>query len=143
MSVITLAADSTTLIINDHGFTTFAEGDFLTITPPNAATSRVNSATGGVTISGRLDKDVRDVVVRVQKYGVDDVFMQGILNAEETQVLEGSAKESYTMDGTPSVESWTLEAGSMTTQPTQTKNNQDGNAMMEYTMQFRTAKRSL
>ncbi len=143
MSVITLAADSTTFIINDHAFTSLAEGDYLTLTFPNASTSRVNSSGGGVTISHRVDKDVCDIVARVEKYGPDDIFMQGLLNAESPEVLNGSAKESYTADGTPSVESYTLEAGSCTTQPTQTKNNQDGNAMMEYTIQFRTAKRSL
>lgn len=143
MSVITLQADSTTLILNDRSITSFGEGDYLTLTPANAASAHVNSAGGGVTIAERFDKDVYDLLVRVQKYGADDVFFTGLVNAETITVLAGSVKESYVSDGTAGVESWTLEGGSITTQPTQTKNNQDGNALMEYTLRFRTAKRSL
>lgn len=143
MSVITLAADSTTLILNDRAFTNFGEGDYLTLTPANAASAHVNSASGGVSISERFDKDVYDLVFRIQKYSGDDVFMLSLLNAETVVVVNGSMKESYTIDGAAGVESWTLEAGSCTAQPAQTKNNQDGNALMEYTMRFRTAKRSL
>lgn len=143
MAVITLLTDSTTLILNDRSITTFAEGDFLTLTPPNAASAHVNSASGGVSISERFDKDVKDLVVRVQKFGPDDVFFLGLINGDGVTVINGSCKQSYTSDGSAGVESYTLEAGSITTQPTETKNNQDGNAMMEYTMRFRTAKRSL
>lgn len=143
MSVITVSADSSTLILNDRSFTTFAEGDFLTLTPANAASAHVNSAGGGVTISERFDRDVHDLLVRVQKYGADDVYLNGLLNAEGVTLLAGSLKESYTADGSAGVESWNLDGGSITTQPTQTKNNQDANALMEYTIRFRTAKRSL
>jgi hypothetical protein len=143
MSVITISADSATLILNDRAMTSFAEGDYVTLTPANAASAHVNSASGGVSISERLDKDVYDLVFRVQKFSTDDVFMLGLLNAQGPSVVAGSLKESYTIDGSAGVESWTLEAGSITTQPTNTKNNQDGNALMEYTLRFRTAKRSL
>lgn len=143
MSVITISADSATLILNDRAMTNLAEGDYLTLTPANAASAHVNSASGGVSISERMDRDVYDLVFRVQKYSSDDVFMLGILNTAGASVVAGSLKESYTIDGSAGVESWTLEGGSITTQPTTTKNNQDGNALMEYTLRFRTAKRSL
>lgn len=143
MSVITLQADASTLILNDRSYTSFGEGDYLTLTPANAATAHVNSARGGVTISERFDKDVYDLLFRVQKYSEDDIALLALVNAETVQVLTGSLKEAYTSDGSPGIESWTLEAGSITTQPTQTKSNTDGNALMEYTMRFRTAKRSL
>lgn len=143
MSVITIAADSATLILNDRAMTSLAEGDYLTLAPVNAATSHVNSSSGGVTISERMDKDVHDLTFRVQKYSADDIQLLGFLNSEGPTVVEGSLKESYTIDGSAGVESWTLESGSCTTQPTNTKNNQDGNAMMEYVLRFRTAKRSL
>ena len=143
MTQVTLSAESTTLILNDHAFSNFAEGDYLTLTPVNPATAHTNSASGGVTITERFDRDVYDLVVRVQKYSADDVFLLGILNAEDITVVEGSAKEAYTADGSAGIESWNLDSGSITTQPTQTKNNQDGNALMEYTIRFRTAKRSL
>jgi hypothetical protein len=143
MSVITISADSATLILNDRAMSNLAEGDYLTLTPANAASAHVNSASGGVSISERLDKDVYDLMFRVQKYSGDDVFMLDLLNSEGPSVVAGALKESYTIDGSAGVESWTLEAGSITTQPTSTKNNQDGNALMEYTLRFRTAKRSL
>lgn len=143
MSVITIAVGSGTLILNDYTFKSFIEGDYLTLTPVNAHTSRVNSADGGVTIGERMDKDVYDCAFSVQKYSPDDVFMLSQINAEGPTVFEGSAKEAYTIDGGAGIESWNLDAGSITTLPTQTKNNQDGNAMMQYTVQFRSAKRSL
>ena len=143
MSVITISTDSGSLILNDYTFKSFAEGDYLTLTPVNAHTSRVNSAAGGVTIGERMDKDVYDLVFSVQKYSADDVFMLSLINPEGVTLIEGSAKESYTIDGSAGVESWNLDGGSITTLPTQTRNNQDGNALMEYTIQFRLAKRSL
>lgn len=143
MSVITISAESATLILNDRSITAFAEGDYLTMTPANAATAHVNSASGGVTIAERFDRDVYDLVVRVQKYSGDDVFLLGLLNSEDVTIINGSLKEAYTSDGAAGVESWNLDSGSITTQPTQTKNNQDGNALMEYTIRFRTARRSL
>lgn len=143
MSVITIAMDSGSLILNDYTFKSFGEGDFLTLTPVNAHTSRTNSASGGVTIGERMDKDVYDLTFSVQKYSDDDVQMLSFINTEGVLLIEGSAKESYTKDGSAGVESWNLDGGSITTPPTQTRNNQDGNALMEYTIQFRTAKRSL
>lgn len=143
MSVITISMDSGTLILNDYTFKSFAEGDYLTLTPVNAHTSRVNSAVGGVTIGERMDKDVYDLTFSIQKYSDDDVFMLSQINTPGATLFEGSAKESYAKDGQAGVESWNLDGGSITTLPTQTRNNQDGNAMMEYTIQFRTAKRSL
>lgn len=143
MSVIVISADSATLILNDRAMTSLAEGDYLTLAPVNPASAHVNSASGGVTISERMDKDVHDLTFRVQKYSADDIQLLGFLNSEGPTVVEGALKESYTIDGSPGVESWTLESGSVTTQPTNTKNNQDGNAMMEYVLRFRTAKRSL
>lgn len=143
MSVITISMDSGSLILNDYTFKSFAEGDYLALTPVNAHTSRVNSAAGGVTIGERMDKDVYDLTFSVQKYSADDIFMLGLINTAGAAVIEGSAKESYTIDGGAGIESWNLDGGSITTLPTQTRNNQDGNALMEYTVQFRTAKRSL
>lgn len=143
MGVITVSVDSSTLILNDKAITNFAEGDYITLTPANPASSHVNSAGGGVSIAEHLGRDVYDLMVRVQKYSSDDIFLTGVLNGEGVTLLAGSLKESYTADGSAGVESWNLDGGSITTQPTQTKNNTDGNALMEYTVRFRTAKRSL
>jgi len=52
-------------------------------------------------------------------------------------------KENFNRDGTDGVESWTLELGSLTTQPTSTKSGTDGNAVQEYVIRFRNASRNL
>jgi len=143
MANITMAADSTSLILNGFPIVDFAEGDIIELNPANELTSRVNSAEGGVTVQKRVDAGVTDLIVRVQKMSNSDVFLNSLRNQEVPELIQGSAKEDYNRDGTEGVESFILENGSITTQPGNTKNNQDGNAMMEYTIQFRNAVRNL
>ena len=50
MAVITLAADSTTLVLNGYAFSSFVAGDILELAPVNELTSHVNSSAGGVNI---------------------------------------------------------------------------------------------
>jgi len=138
-----MAADSTSLILNGFPIVDFAEGDIIELNPANELTSRVNSAEGGVTVQKRVDAGVTDLIVRVQKMSNSDVFLNSLRNQEVPELIQGSAKEDYNRDGTEGVESFILENGSITTQPGNTKNNQDGNAMMEYTIQFRNAVRNL
>jgi hypothetical protein len=143
MSQIVIAADNATLILNGLPVTDLAEGDYITMTPVNPLTSRVNSANGGVNIAKRFDGDVYDMTVRVQRESDSDVFLNNAVRQDVPVLIEGSLKEAYLKDGNPAVESWQLESGSITTQPTETKNNTDGNSVMEYTIQFRSAKRNL
>lgn len=143
MSVITLAADSTTVILNGRSYNALGEGDYVTLAPVNAATSHVNSAAGGVNINKRFDADVVDLTLRVQKYSTDDVELNTLRNSDTPKLISGSVKEAFSRDGSDFIESWALENGSITTQPTETKNNQDGNAMVEYVIRFRTGKRNL
>lgn len=142
MSIITKDADSVTLVLNGHAFTSFGVGDIITLTPANAQTSQVNSSDGGVSINTRSDANVHDMKVMIQKFSEDDIFLNSIINGG-TVVLSGSMKEDFNRDGTDGQESWTLENGSITTKPTDTKNDADGNATMEYTIRFRNAKRAL
>lgn len=143
MAVITLAADSTTLTLNGYVFTSFVAGDIITLAPVNAHSAHVNSQQGGVSIQRRSDGDVHDLTIRVQKYSADDVRLTEAVNTSPVEVFSGSLKENFTRDGTESVETYTLESGSVTTLPTNTKNDQDGNALMEYVIRFRSAVRSL
>ena len=143
MAIITINAESASLILNGHAFSDFGEGDFIEVKPVNPVSEQINGANGSVNIVERMDRDVHDVVVRVQKMSPDDVFLNSLINTNPTPVIAGSLKEDFTRDGTASKESYTLENGSMTEQPTNTKNNTDGNAMMEYTIRFRTAIRNL
>jgi len=143
MAVISLDATSTTFILNGTPITEFSEGDYITIAPVNPLTSRVNSANNGVNINKRIDGNVYDVTFRVQKYSSDDVFMTSQINNITPVTFEASAKEAFIRDGADFSESWSFKGGSITTLPTQTKNNQDGNAMMEYVIQFRDGKRNI
>lgn len=136
-------ADSVTLVLNGHAFTSFGVGDNIVLTPVNPHTSQVNSSDGGVTVSRRADGDVYDMVMKIQKFSDDDVFMNEIINGDVPTILEGSLKEDFTRNGVDGQESWTLEGGSITSKPTNTKNDTDGNATVEYTVRFRRAKRAL
>ena len=143
MSEILLQADSTTLVLNGQVIEDFAEGDYIEINPVNELTAHTNSANGGVTIIKRLDAGVSDVVIRVQKHSPSDVFLNGIRNSEAPTVIAATAQEVFVRNGTEAIESWSFERGSMTVQPANTKNNQDGNALQEYTVRFRTAVRTI
>jgi hypothetical protein len=143
MSTITLAADSTTLILNGEPIKDLMAGDVITLTPVNPSTSHVNGNNGSVNINERSDKGVYDVLVNVQRFSETDDFLSKADRLSPPAVFNGSMKEDYNRDGTAGVESWILENGSFTTRPTVTKNDQDGNALMAYTIRFRTATRNV
>ncbi|MBW2675750.1 MAG: hypothetical protein JRD89_20480 [Deltaproteobacteria bacterium] len=143
MSVIQMAADSVSLVLNGTPITDFAEGDVVELNYVNPKTGRVNSANGGVNIGDRVDGGVMDMVVRVQKYSASDVFLNSASNQEAPTVFNGSVKEDFIRDDTAGAESYILENGSFTTRPGNVKNNTDQNAMMEYTIQFRNATRNI
>lgn len=143
MAVITLAADATTLVLNGRAIVDLSEGDTMTLAPVNPATAHVNSIGGGVSINERSDRGVHDLTVRVQKYSSDDSFLNALLRQSPPALINGSAKTAYTRNDIDGEQSWLLENGSITTQPTDTKNSTDGNAMMEYVVRFRDASRNL
>ncbi len=143
MSQIVISADTATVVMNGRIITDIAAGDYITLTPTNQLTSRANSAQNGVTISKRVDAGVTVMVVRVQKYSNDDVWLNQQINTDIPVVFNGSVKESFVRDGAALKETYDLQVGSITTQPTQTKNNQDVNALMEYTIEFRNIRRNV
>ena len=143
MSVISVSADSTTLILNGTAISDLVSGDIITLVPANPVTSHINSANGGVNINERTDRDVYDLTVRVQRLSGSDAFLNNLLRQSPPTVINGSLKENFTRDGTNGVETWLLENGSFTTQPTKTINNEDGNALSEYVIRFRSATRNL
>jgi hypothetical protein len=143
MAGIALAVDSSTVVLNGTAIVDLIEGDYVVITPVNPATSHVNSINGGVNINERSDRGVHDVMLRVQRFSESDVFMANLARQSPPAVINGSAKESFTRDGVAGVESWILENGSVTTQPTNTKSSTDGNALQEYVIRFRNGSRNL
>ena len=143
MAVITMSADSTTLVLNGFAITDFAEGDIVELNPANELTSHVNGSANSVNINKRNDAGVHDLIVRVQKFSGSDVFLNSQRNQATPVVFNGSVKEDFTRDGTAGAESYILENGSMTAQPSNVKSNTDGNEMMEYTIRFRNATRNI
>lgn len=143
MAAISFAADSTTLVLNGHIFNDFVAGDKMDLQPVNPLTSQVDSSNGGVNIQKRSDSGKHTLVIRVPKMSDDDVYLNSVINQKLPVVLNGSMKDNFVKDGVDGVESYILENGSITTQPGNTKNDQDGNALMEYTVLFRNAQRNL
>ncbi|MDR0453484.1 MAG: hypothetical protein LBH05_01580 [Deferribacteraceae bacterium] len=130
-----LNADSTTLTLNGTAITDFIAGDFITLAPVNALTSRVRGSNGATVIKKRVDGNEYDLTVNVLKYSDSDIYLNSLMNGDSPKVINGSMKENYKKNGVNFVNSWVIENGSITTQPTDTQNNQDGNATMAYVIQ--------
>jgi len=140
MSTIQLLADSSTMVLNGHLFNDFVDGDYISLTPVNPLTAR-NRSIRGLNIQKRSDGSVHDIQFTVPKYSDDDIWLNTQKNKDEPVVFKGSVKESYTKDGVEMTTTYTLEGGSFTEQPTDTRNNIDGNQDMLYTIQFDKARR--
>lgn len=143
MATVGLNASSTSILLNGTLLRDLAEGSIVEITPVNPQTSRANGTEDSVTIGERVDAKVHDVKIRTMRYGEADVFLNNARNTAGVVVFDGTIKEAYTFNGEPSQESWLVSGGSFTDQPTEIKNNQDVDAVMEYTIQFRTAIRNI
>jgi hypothetical protein len=115
----------------------------LTLSPVNPATAQINSSEGGVNITERIDKSVYDLTILVQRLSDSDSFLNNLLRQSPPVLISGSLKQNFVKNGTADVESWLLESGSFTTQPTSTINNEEGNAVSEYTIRFRSANRNI
>lgn len=144
MPAIRVSADGATLTLNGRVMQDLQEGDSIELDPANPHSAQINGVRpDSVTITSRNDRNVHDLTIRIQKFSEDDTFLNSIRNQEFPEVIEGSLKESFIRDGNDGEESWILEQGSMTDQPTETKNTQDGNAVMQYVIRFRNARRRL
>ena len=141
MSTIQLLADSTTLVLNGRLFNDFIDGDALVMTFPNELASR-NRSVRGLNIQKRSDSDVADLTFTLPKYSDDEIWMNSQRNSQTPVLFKGSVKENYIKDGVEFVTTYTLEDGTITTQPTDTRNNIDGNQEMAYTIQFNKAIRA-
>jgi hypothetical protein len=142
MNVI-FKADSTTLVLNGTIIGDFSEGDTITLEGVNPTTSHQNGSNGTVIIKKRIDSDVADLTVNVIKYSESDIFLNSALNQDVPVVFNGSIKDTFVRDGSEGVENWILENGSLTDKPSYAYNNQDGNAVLEYKLRFRSATRML
>lgn len=141
MAVVQYREDSTSLILNGFAISDLNEGDTIVLTFPNPATGRVNGDRGAVTIAERVDKDVCDLDINVTKNSEADRYLSRA-KSQGLTVFDGSWKESIIVDGTPMIDSYLLSGGSLTDQPTNTKNNQDPDHLMTYRIQFRSGIRT-
>lgn len=140
---IVLKADSTTVVLNGNIIDDFQEGDTIVISPVNPVTSHTNGSNGDVIVKKRVDGDVHDVTLNVIKFSKSDIYLNNAKNADVPVIFSGSIKETFIKNGVEGIENWILENGSLTDSPTNTKNNQDGNATLEYKLRFRRATRLL
>lgn len=143
MAMIQLNSDSATLVLNGFAVTDLAEGDIIELNPVNPLSNHVNAGNGGGNINKRADSGVHDLVVRVQKFSASDVYLNSAVHQENITVFNGSVKEDFIRDGVEGTESYILENGSITTRPSNVKNNTEGNGVMEYTLRFRNVYRSI
>ena len=139
-SPIVLNGDATTmqLKIGSDNLTVddLIAGDTITITPLFAETTRTYGAGNSVNIQRHTNKDVHTVVFRVSKLNNTDKALSNYMNAKTlSQVIEGSIKTIYYEDNAQKIENYKISGGSITTKPTDTKNNTDGNNAMEYTIE--------
>lgn len=143
MPVISFNADSTTLVLNGTAITDTAAGDIMELAPVNPLTSQVNGSGGSVSISKRSDGGVHVLKVRVLQASDSDIFLNTAQEQDAPVIFDGSIKENFVKDGADGVDSFILESGSITDRPTHTKNDLEGNKMIEYTIQFRNASRAI
>ena len=135
MAIVTFKSDSTTLVLNGQVISDFINGDILEIAPVNPETSRTYGINKAVNIQHRADKDVYTIKFRVMRNSDSDIWLNSQLNTPIPTVFDGSVKEFFQKDGEEHIENWEIFAGSFTDKPTHTKNNQDGNSTVEYTIE--------
>lgn len=135
MAIVSFKAGSTTLILNDEVISDFINGDIIELAPVNPDTARTYGSNRSVNIQQRSDREVYILKFRVMRDSDSDISLNTKMNEDKPVIFNGSIKELFIKDGDEFTESFELEAGSYTDKPTHTKNNQDGNAQVEYTIE--------
>ena len=143
MSVIVVDSASSTLVLNGRVIEDIPQGDTFTIAYPNEISTQTQGINNGLVAKNRIDKDVATLTLRVLRYRNDDAFFTNQINTTGTAVFNGSLKVNFTRDGVDGVETHSLSNGTIQSRGDNTKNNQDGDEIQEYVIQFGTAVRSL
>ena len=126
-----------TVTLNGYPFKALAAGDQVIVTPVNPKTSR-NNHRNYTTINERGDWDVSDITINYIKGSEDDVQVNQWILSSDVVVFKGSIAENYSVNGVSRTSTYLLEAGTITTLPTDTKNDQDGNHILSIVIQART-----
>lgn len=134
---------NTTVTLNGRVFTDLAQGDAVKIEFPNEKSSKTKGINKSSVIKTRMDGDEANVTLLVLKASTDDVFLNNALNQGDLTVMSGSIKTNFTRDGVDGIDSYALENGTITKHPSDTKNNVDGDEVMEYEINFVSAIRMI
>ncbi len=140
MAQISYPNAQSTLTLNGYTFLHLMEGEALNLAPVNEKTSRTNSTGAGVSVSNRIDGDVHDLTIVVQKHSPDDKQLNDARNSESPTIFDGSMKRAYIEGGSKKKATTELSSGSFTVQPGNVDNNQDAVNSKTYIIQFRVAK---
>lgn len=125
---------STTLTLNGTVVADFVSGDVITLTPEFPRTSQIDGSTG-TNINDHAQADKHVLLMNIRRGTDSDIFLNSINNTRPSIILKGSLKEQYTNDdGETNVESFSLSSGSIVTQPTHTRNDQEGNGLVPYSI---------
>ncbi len=149
---IVIPTESLTLILAGNVFSEFVEGDYIKLNFPNQLTDRANGAGDSFLVTERVDSNVGELEISILRGSNNDIILNGLFNRKPIVIFEGSMSQDYITGGTSditgsndisdiSLENWTLEGGTLTTQPTHTKNNVSHEFSIVYTIQFRNASR--
>lgn len=143
MANILYDSANTTVTINGRVFTDLAQGDAVKIEFPNEKSSKTKGINKSSVIKKRMDGDEANVTIMVLKASTDDVYLNSILNQDDLVVLNGSVKTNFTRDGVDGVDSYSLQNGTVVSHPSDTKNNVDGDEIVEYILNFVAAIRMI
>ena len=144
---IVIPTDSLTLILAGNVFSEFIAGDFVKLNFPNQLTDRANGAGNSFLVTERVDSNVGELEISILRGSNNDIILNGLFNRKPIVIFEGSMSQDCIRVSTDvdapdiSLENWTLEGGTLTTQPTHTKNNETHEFSIVYTIQFRNASR--
>lgn len=138
---VVIPTASLTLILAGNVFSEFVEGDYVKLNFPNQLTDRVNGSGDSFSVTERVDSNVGELEISILRGSDNDIILNGLFNRKPIIIFEGSMSQDYLKGGDTALENWTLEGGTLTTQPTHTKNNVANEFSIVYTIQFRNATR--
>lgn len=141
MASILYDSANTTVTLNGRALVDLAQGDAISIEFPNETSAKTMGINNSSVVKFRMDRNSANVKIKVLKASTDDVFLNSALNQEKPTVFGGSIKTNFQRDGVDGVDSYALENGTITKRPTDTKNNVDGDEVMEYELNFVSAVR--
>lgn len=130
-----------TLKLGNHVFTTMQQGDAITVTFPNDNTSYTMGTNNTVLVKKMMNADMAELTIGVIALSTDDAFLSVEAERDVPAVFSGSLQTNYTRDGVDGVEVLDLVGVSVKKKPDLTYNNVDGEDVVSYVLNVRSAKR--